>query len=116
MLDGVALSDLGKQGGFDYSVYANLPQQRVPLAQSGTFEIGEFGSFSLSMPAMPGMTAMPGAKTLRYNAGEALLRQAKTGLQSNRTLFLSFVAYGEPAGVARSAELARIERISVVPR
>jgi tyrosinase len=116
VLDGVALSELGKGGGFDYSLYANLPEHRTPLAQSGAFEIGEFGSFSLSMPAMQGMTATPGnGKTLRFPAGDALARQARAGAPQERTLMLSFIAYGAPGGVARNAELARIERITVIP-
>ena len=116
VLEGVELSELGKGGGFDYSLYANLPENRVPLEEAGSFEIGEFGSFSISMPAMHGMNATPGTgKTVRFPASDALVRQAKAGVPQERSLMLSFVAYGEPSGVARHAELVRIERISVVP-
>jgi len=106
VLHGLALTELGKAGGFDYSVYANLPDHPTPLALGGKYEIGEFGSFSLSMPAMPGMPAAAGI-------GKKLPLAAAS---REETLMLSFVPFGAPAGVAQNAELARIERIDVVPR
>jgi tyrosinase len=117
VLHGVSLSELGKQGGFDYSIFANLPDQRTPLAQEGHYEIGEFGSFDLSMPAMQGMPVMAGTgKTLRVPLSEALVRQAAAGVPEDGTLMLSFVAYGAPNGVSKTADLAHIERITVAPR
>jgi tyrosinase len=106
VLDDVHLTALGAHGGYDFSVYANLPTVRTPIAQARSFEIGEFGSFNLSMPRMNGMTMSPGAgRTLRF-----------TATSPGRSLFLSFVAYGGPAGAKSDAELVRIGRISVVPR
>jgi tyrosinase len=116
VLDGVSLSELGKGGGFDYGVYVNLPQTRTPISELAAFEIGEFGSFALSMPSMPGMNATPGAaKTLRLAANGAIVRQANAGAPRKQTLMLSFVPYGAPSGVARGAELASIKHIDVVP-
>ena len=95
VLEGVMLTALGLQGGYDFSVYANLPTTRTPVTQDGKFEIGELGSFQLSMPRMNGMT------------------QRFTVKEPGRSLLLSFVAFGSPAGVPRTAELIRIARITV---
>ena len=106
VLDGVQATAIGARGGYDFSVYSNLPTVRTPIAQERSFEIGEFGSFDLSMPQMKGMTMSPGGgRTLRFTAAEP-----------GTSLFLSFVAYGAPAGVASDTELVRIARITVVPR
>ncbi len=71
VLDGVQLTALGARGGYSFSVYANLPTVRTPLTQERSFEIGEFGSFDLSMPRMNRMTMSPGGgRTLQlYRAG-----------------------------------------------
>ncbi len=104
-LDGVQLTALGARGGYSFGVYANLPMARAPITQARSFEIGEFGSFELSMPRMNGMAMSPGgARTLQFTA---------TG--PGTSLFLSFVAFGGPAGVTSDAELVRIGRISVAP-
>jgi tyrosinase len=106
VLDGVTLSELGQRGGFSYNVYANLPATRTPIAHEASFEIGELGSFEISMPRMNGMAMPPGsARTLRFAAAAP-----------GPSLLLSFVAYGSPAGASRGAELLRIGRIRVVPR
>jgi tyrosinase len=106
VLDGVQATELGAQGGYDFSLFANLPAVRVPVAQAASFEIGEFGSFDLSMPRMNGMNVSPsGGRTLRFAAASP-----------GASLFLSFVAYGGPAGANRDAALVRIARISVIPR
>jgi hypothetical protein len=106
VLEGVQLTPLGLRGGYDYSVYANLPSTPTPITQARAFEIGEFGSFTLTMPRMRGM-AMPevAGRTLRFPAGTP-----------GRTLRLSFVAFGAPPHVAQNAELVRISRITVVRR
>jgi hypothetical protein len=58
------------------------------------------------MPQMSGMNMSPGGgRTLRFAA-----------TAPGASLFLSFVAYGEPAGATRDAELVRIARISVLSR
>lgn len=103
VLEGVELTPLGIRGGYDYSVYANLLSTRTPIAQEGNFEIGEFGSFTLTMP---GMTAMPmpsaAGRTLRFAT-----------LAPGRLLRLSFVAFGASSQSAQNAELVRISRIAV---
>jgi tyrosinase len=115
VLDGLTLSELGKEGGFDYSVYANLPGVRTPVSQEQTFGIGAFGSFALSMPRMNGMNASSGSgTTLRLSANRALQEQMRVGTASRTSLLLSFIASGEPSGVSQNAVLASIERISVV--
>jgi tyrosinase len=105
VLEGVQLTELGKRGGYDYSVYANLPEVRVPVAKAAEFEIGEFGSFILTMPSMNGMMMPSGARTLRFVASPRA-----------RNLLLSFVGYGGASGVSATAELVRIERIRITPR
>jgi tyrosinase len=113
ILDGLRLSELGERGGFSYTVYANLPETRAPLAMESAFDLGEFGSFSLSMPHMSGMS-LNGAR-VRFSAKAALGRQERSGFRKPHSLLLSFVAYGEPEGVPRNARLAAIDRISIVP-
>jgi tyrosinase len=106
VLDGVQVTPLGTRGGYDFSLFANLPTVRTPIAQAASFEIGEFGSFDLSMPGMSGMNVSPGGgRTLRFATGAP-----------GASLLLSFVAYGGPAGADRDAELVRIARITVIPR
>ena len=106
VLSGVQLTALGARGGYDFSVFSNLPAARTPIARASWFEIGEFGSFDLSIPPMSGMNAsLAGGSTLRFAAPA-----------SGPSLFLSFVAYGGQAGANRDAELVRIARINVIPR
>lgn len=106
VLDDVRLTGLGARGGYSFSVYANLPPVRTPIARARSFEIGEFGSFELSMPRMNGMAMSPNAgRTLRFAAAAP-----------GTSLLLSFVAYGGHAGAASDTELVRIGRIGVVPR
>jgi tyrosinase len=103
VLDGIEMTPAGERGGYDYSVYANLPGTRTPLAEDSRFEIGEFGSFSLSTPRMSGMAMSPnGANTLR-------LRASSPG----STLALSFVPFGEGSRVPANTTLVRIARITV---
>jgi tyrosinase len=103
-LEGVQTTPQGARGGYDYSVYANLPTAPTSLAKQSAYEIGEFGNFVLSMP-MKGMASPQYGKTLRFRAANP-----------GKTLSLSFVAYGSPAGVARDAELVRVARVTVAPR
>jgi tyrosinase len=102
-LDGVQATTLGKRGGYNYSVYANLPAGPMPISKETAYEIGEFGNFVLSMPAM-GMASPQSGKTLRFRA-----------TRPGKVLRLSFVAYGSPHGAPQTAELARIGRIVVSP-
>jgi tyrosinase len=103
-LEGVQLTTQGARGGYDYSIYANLPERPTPLAKQPAYEIGEFGSFALSMPKMAMGSAL-GGRTLRFRAATP-----------GRTLRLSFVAYGGATGMSRDTELVRIGRIVVTPR
>lgn len=104
-LDGVQPTALGARGGYDFSVYANLPTVRAPISQERSFEIGDFGSFDLTMPKMNGMAMAPGsARTLRFAAAAP-----------GPSLFLSFVAYGGRAAAVHDPELVRIDRITIVP-
>ncbi|MGB8151329.1 MAG: tyrosinase family protein [Candidatus Cybelea sp.] len=106
VLSGVQPTALGARGGYDFSVFANLPAVRTPIARAASLEIGEFGSFDLSIPSMSGMNASSaGGRTLRFAARA-----------SGASMFLSFVAYGGQAGADRDAELIRIARIEVIPR
>jgi tyrosinase len=100
-LDGVQATALGSRGGYDYSVYANLPTAPTPIAKEAAYEIGEFGSFVLSMPTMS-MASPQSGKTLRFRA-----------TRPGKVLRLSFVAYGSPRGVPQTVELARIASIVV---
>ncbi|HLY03520.1 MAG TPA: tyrosinase family protein [Candidatus Cybelea sp.] len=106
VLDGVQTTALGALGGYDFSLFANLPAVRTPIARASSFEIGEFGSFDLSMPRTSGMSMSPGGgSTLRFAAAAP-----------GASLFLSFVAFGGQADADRDAELVRIARINVIPR
>jgi tyrosinase len=104
VLDGVEMTPVGAQGGYDYSVYANLPVTRTALDQNGRFEIGELGSFTLSMPPMKGM-AMPsnGTSTLRFRASSPGSRLA-----------LSFVAFAQGSRVPVDTALVKIAAITIV--
>ena len=106
VLSGVQPTALGARGGYDFSVFANLPAVRTPIARAASLEIGEFGSFDLSIPSMSGMNeSSAGGRTLRFAARA-----------SGASMFLSFVAYGGQGGADRDAELIRIARINVIPR
>ncbi|HEV3091190.1 MAG TPA: tyrosinase family protein [Candidatus Cybelea sp.] len=105
VLEGVEMTALGERGGYDYTVYANLPASPAPLSEGSRFEIGEFGSFTLSTPPMTGMAMPANGSTLR-------LRAQRPG----STLALSFVAFAAGSRVPASSALVRIGRITVVAR
>jgi tyrosinase len=115
VLEGVRLTELGERGGWDCTLYANLPSTCVPLAMEAAFDLGEFGSFALSMPRMRGTAMGAGAATLRFAAGEALEGQVRAGVPSGKTLLLSLVT-DAPAGIEPGAVLGRIEKIALAPK
>jgi tyrosinase len=100
VLDGVKLTGLGKQGGYFYKVYINLPEQPgISLADS-TYLLGTLGSFEITgyeaMQQMQQMQQMQGGATVPSGGGvqvsfpatEALQRIAPSNLDK---LTISFV-------------------------
>jgi tyrosinase len=119
VLENVTMSAVGGEGGYDYGIYANLPTVRTPLAQERTFAVDQFGPFNISMAQIKGMKgmAMPGSSsrgaTLAFPLGKLLERQRQAGVAKDATLSLSFVPFGEPAGIPANAELVNVGTIRV---
>lgn len=93
VLDSVRLTELGKQGGFFYKIYLNLPAKAGISQPETTYLLGTLGPFEitgmLNHPVMPGMPKPKGnGVRISFPATDALAQIAPANLDK---LTISFV-------------------------
>jgi hypothetical protein len=119
LLEGVALTGTGREGGYDYGVYLNLPAMHTPAAEERTFAVDQFGTFNISMAQIKGMKGMPmtaassRGTALTFPLADVLQRQRQAGLAPGQALSLSFVPFGAPKGVSANAALVSVSNIRI---
>ncbi len=102
VLDSVRLTELGKQGGYFYKIYINLPAKAGMSQPETTYLLGTLGPFEitgmLNHPVMKGMSmpTMADGVQIAFPATDALARIAPANLDK---LTISFVRVdgGKPA-------------------
>jgi tyrosinase len=103
VLDGVALAQAAKAGGFFYTVYLNLPATGDVDAVKGQHFVGTLGAFQISTAAHHGM------KMIDYDVTDLLAQQGATKLLQIVVSFVRINAPGSPSGDAVAIQEIRIE-------
>jgi tyrosinase len=103
VLDGVALAQAAKAGGFFYNVYLNLPATGDVDAVKGQHFVGTLGAFQISTAAHHGM------KMIDYDVTDLLAQQGATKLLQIVVSFVRINAPGSPSGDAVAIQEIRIE-------
>jgi tyrosinase len=103
VLDGVAISQAAKAGGFFYNVYLNLPATGDVDAVRGQHFVGTLGAFQISAAAHHGM------KMIDYDVTDLLAQQGVTKLSQIVVSFVRINAPVSPKGDAVAIQEIRIE-------
>jgi tyrosinase len=103
VLDGLALAQAAKAGGFFYNVYINLPATGDLNAAEAPHFVGTLGSFEISTAAHHGMNMMD------YDVTDLLAQQGVTKLSQIVVSFVRVNSAGSPSGNAIAIQEIRIE-------
>ena len=103
VLDGLAIAQAAKPGGFFYNVYINLPATGDLDSVGTPHFVGILGSFEVSTAAHHGMNMM------NYDVTDLLARQGVTKLSQVVVSFVRINAAGSPTGNAIAIQEIRIE-------
>lgn len=94
VLDNIQISELGKQGGYFYQLYLNIPSSGVTSTQPASIYIGSFGPFEINAAMHHGGDHLQ----LKYGITQALLGASARGLSMMSVSFVRVSGDHSPAG------------------